>query len=111
MENLYPVEPESSTAAKGARQNILDIYITGLKMRYKSIFKYTYGLSFPIWCGKYMNIRIYRAQRDQSWNHNKLYCHRLYYPDYIPTVSEFITSLYKLLIWQGSNEFLVVVDW
>ena len=47
MENLYLVEPESSTAAKEARQNTLDIYITGLKMRYKSIFKYIYGLSFP----------------------------------------------------------------
>ena len=51
VENLYPVEPESSTAAKGARQNTLDINITGLKMRYKSILKYIYGLSFPsvIW--------------------------------------------------------------
>jgi hypothetical protein len=45
------VEPESSTAAKGAKPNNLDINITGLKMRYKSIFKYIYGLSFPnlIW--------------------------------------------------------------
>jgi hypothetical protein len=47
VENLYLVEPDSSTAAKGARQNTLDIIITGLKMRYKSIFKYLYGLSFP----------------------------------------------------------------
>jgi hypothetical protein len=49
VENLYPEEPESSTAVKGARQNILDIHNTGLKMRYKSIFKYVriYGLSFP----------------------------------------------------------------
>jgi hypothetical protein len=47
VENLYLVEPESSTAVKGARQNTLDIYITGLKMRYKSILKYIYGISFP----------------------------------------------------------------
>jgi hypothetical protein len=32
VENLYLVEPECSTAAKGARQNTLDINITGLKM-------------------------------------------------------------------------------
>jgi hypothetical protein len=44
---LYLVEPESSATAKGARQNTLVIKITGLKMRYKSIFKYIYGLSFP----------------------------------------------------------------
>jgi len=47
MENLYLVEPESLTAVKGARQNNLDINITGLKMRYKSIFRYIFGLSFP----------------------------------------------------------------
>ena len=47
VENLYIVEPKVSTAAKGARQNTLDINITGLKMWYKSIFKYIYGLSFP----------------------------------------------------------------
>ena len=47
MENLYLVEPESSNAAKGARQNNLDIYITGLKTRYKSILEYIYGLSYP----------------------------------------------------------------
>jgi len=45
VENLYLVEPESSTAAKGARQNTLDINITGWKVRYISIFKYIYGLS------------------------------------------------------------------
>jgi hypothetical protein len=51
VENLYLLEPESSTAAKGARQNTLDINITGLKMRNKSILKYIYGLSFSslIW--------------------------------------------------------------
>jgi hypothetical protein len=48
VESLYLVEPESSTAAKGARQNTLDIYITGLKMRYISIFKYIYGVSVPV---------------------------------------------------------------
>jgi hypothetical protein len=32
VENLYLVEPECSTAAKGARQNTLDINIKGLKM-------------------------------------------------------------------------------
>jgi hypothetical protein len=47
VEYWYIVEPEFSTAAKGARQNNLDINITGLKMWYKSIFKYIYGLSFP----------------------------------------------------------------
>jgi hypothetical protein len=46
VENVYLVEPECSYAVKGARQNTLDINITGLKMRYKSIFKYIYGLSF-----------------------------------------------------------------
>jgi hypothetical protein len=46
VENLYLVEPESSTAAIGARKNTLDINITGLKIRYKSILKYIYGLSF-----------------------------------------------------------------
>jgi hypothetical protein len=44
---LYLVEPECSTAAKGARQNNLDINITGLKMWYKSIYRYSYGFSFP----------------------------------------------------------------
>jgi hypothetical protein len=64
MENLYLVEPESSTAVKGARQNTLDIYITGLKMRYKSIFKYIFGLSFRSFMWKvveYTDIR--RATR------------------------------------------------
>jgi hypothetical protein len=42
------VEPESSTAAKGARKNTLDVNITGSKMRYKSILKYIYGLFFPV---------------------------------------------------------------
>jgi hypothetical protein len=46
VENLYLVEPEASTAVKGERQNNLDVYITGLKMRYISIFKYIYDLSF-----------------------------------------------------------------
>jgi hypothetical protein len=46
VENWYLVEPECSTAVKGARQNTLDINITGLKMRYKSIFRYIYGISF-----------------------------------------------------------------
>jgi hypothetical protein len=47
VENVYLVEPDFSTTVKGVRQNTLDIHITGLKMRYKSIFKYIYGLSFP----------------------------------------------------------------
>jgi hypothetical protein len=47
MEKLYFVEPDSSTVLNGARQNNLDIHITGLKMRYKYIFNYIYGLSFP----------------------------------------------------------------
>jgi hypothetical protein len=48
VDNVYLLEPESSTAARGARQNTLDINITGLKMRYKSILKYIYDLSFLV---------------------------------------------------------------
>jgi hypothetical protein len=48
VENLYLVEPESSTAAKGARQNTLDINITGLKMRYKSILNIFMVSPFPV---------------------------------------------------------------
>jgi hypothetical protein len=47
MEKLYFVEPDSSTVLNGARQNTLDIYITGLKMWYKFMFEYIYGHSFP----------------------------------------------------------------
>jgi hypothetical protein len=43
MENLYFVELDSLTELKGARQNTLDIYITGLKIRYISIFKCIYS--------------------------------------------------------------------
>jgi hypothetical protein len=48
VENLYLVEPESSTAVKGARQNTLDINITGLKMRYKSILNIFMASPFPV---------------------------------------------------------------
>jgi hypothetical protein len=47
VENVYLEELESSTAVNGARQNILDIHSTGLKIRYTSIFQYIYGLFFP----------------------------------------------------------------
>jgi hypothetical protein len=64
VESLYLVEPESSTAAKGARQNTLDINIAGLKMRHKSIFKYIYGLSFPSLMWKVLECtRIRRSAR------------------------------------------------
>jgi hypothetical protein len=48
VENLYLKEPESSTAVKGARQNTLDIYITGLKMRYISILNIFMVPPFPV---------------------------------------------------------------
>jgi hypothetical protein len=48
MENLYLVEPESSTAVKGATQNTLEINITGLKMRYKSILGIFLVSPFPV---------------------------------------------------------------
>jgi hypothetical protein len=48
VENLYLVKRESSTAAKGARQNTLDINITGLKMRYKSILNIFMVAPFPV---------------------------------------------------------------
>jgi hypothetical protein len=48
VENLYLVETESSTAAKGARQNTLDINITGLKMRNKSILNKFMVAPFPV---------------------------------------------------------------
>jgi hypothetical protein len=48
VDSLYFVEPESSTAAKGARQNTLDINITGLKMRNKSILNIIMVCPFPV---------------------------------------------------------------
>jgi len=77
------VEPESSTAAKGARQNTLDIYITGLKMRYKSILKYIYRLSFPSLTWKVVECTYIRRSarsvlttQERLRSHNK--CSRIY---------------------------------
>jgi hypothetical protein len=58
MESLYFIEPEFSTTAKGARQNILDIYIRGLKAWYIFMSKYAYNISSLIQRRKYLNIPI-----------------------------------------------------
>jgi hypothetical protein len=109
VENLYLVEPESSTAAKGARQNALDKNITGLKMRYKSIFKYIYGFSFPSLIWKVLeSTHISRSARSVLATQQS---HRINFHGYMSIICECILSVYRLFVGKDRNGLLVIRMW